>query len=387
MAVAQRSTGYYLEAARALATRVAAEADRIAQEREIPPDIVDEIADKGLFRLLVPRSLGGAELNYPDFLHIVQVFAEADASTAWCVNQNNIYATNSARMPEQTSREIWSDGRAVVTNGPPDSSSEAVPVDGGFRLTGRWNFSSGVRHATWVAALTPVRRLDSDDSSGRQEVRTLLVPKKDVSLIDVWQVSGLRGTGSFSFEADDIFVPNVRTFSPSDTPREDGPLYVIPAVLLFAGGFATVAMAAARAGLDTAIDIAGSKASTRDQSTLRMKSTTQRRIGEAEAVWHSARAFLGESTSLVWESASKNHALTIEERIRLRLASTHAIHMAAEVIDIAYKMCGSSSIFASDPIQRRFQDLHVITQQAQGRLAGYDTAGQFFLGLEPDGIF
>ena len=148
-----------------------------------------------------------------------------------------------------------------------------------------------------------------------------------------------------------------------------------------------MAMGAARAGLDTAIHIAGSEASTPDQSTLRHKSTTQRRIGEAEAVWHSARAFLRESTSLVWESACKNHSLTIEERIRLRLASTHAIHMAAEVIDIAYKICGSSSIFASNPIQRRFQDLHVITQQGQGRLANYDTAGQFFLGLEPEGWF
>ena len=386
MTVAQRSTGYYLEAARGLAARVAAEADRIEREREIPPDIAHEIADKGLFRLLVPRSLGGAELSYPDFLYIIQVFAEADASTAWCVNQNNVFATNSARMPEQTSREIWSDGRAVVANGPPTSSSKAVPVDGGYRLTGRWNFSSGVRHATWVAALAPIRRR-GDDSAGRQEVRTLLVPKKEVSLIDVWQVSGLRGTGSFSFEADDIFVPSVRTFSPSDPPREDGPLYVIPTVLLFAGGFATVAMGAARAGLDTTIDMAGSEASTPDRSPLRQKSTTQRRIGEAEAVWHSARAFLRESTSLVWESACKNHSLTIEERIRLRLASTHAIHMAAEVIDIAYKICGSSSIFASNSIQRRFQDLHVITQQGQGRLANYDTAGQFFLGLDPEGWF
>ncbi len=386
MKVAQPSTGYYLEAARGLATRVAAEADRIEREREIPPEIAHEIADKGLFRLLVPRSLGGAELDYPEFLHIIQVFAEADTSTAWCINQNNVFATNSARMPEQTSREIWSDGRAVVANGPPTSSSAAVAVDGGYRLTGRWNFSSGVRHATWVAALAPVRR-HSDDSAGRQEVRTLLVPKKDVSLIDVWQVSGLRGTGSFSFEADDIFVPTVRTFTPSDTSREDGPLYVIPPVLLFAGGFATVAMGAARAGLDAAIDIAGRGASTPDQSTLRQKSTTQRRIGEAEAVWHSARAFLRESTSLVWESACESHSLTVEDRIRLRLASTHAIHMAAEVIDIAYKICGSSSIFAGNPIQRRFQDLHVITQQGQGRLANYDTAGQFFLGLEPEGIF
>ena len=387
MTVARRSISSYLEAARELATRVAAEADRIERERKIQPEIAHEIADKGLFRLLVPRSLGGAELDYLEYLQIIQVFAEADASTAWCVNQNNVFATNSARMPEQTSREIWSDGRAVVANGPPTSSSEAVSVDGGYRLTGRWNFSSGIRHATWVAALVPISYPDQGDyaSTDRKEVRTLLMPKDDVRLVDVWQVNGLRGTGSFSFEADDLFVPGYRSYGPADGPREDGALYVLPTGLLFPSGFATVALGVARASLDAAIDLAGTKAE--DREMLRDKPTTQRQIGTAEAIWRSAQAFLYESASSVWESACENHSLATEERIRLRLASTHAIRMAAEVVDIAYNVCGSSSIFASNPIQRRFQDVHVITQQVQGRLAHYDTAGQFFLGLKPEGTF
>ena len=150
MAVSERDTSYYLETARALADRVATETDRIDRERQIPSELADEIAGKGFFRLLVPRSLGGAELDYLVFLQIVQLFGEADGSTAWCINQNNVFATNSVRMPEQAAQEIYSDRRAVVTNGPPTSSARAVPVDGGYRLTGRWNFSSGIRHATWV---------------------------------------------------------------------------------------------------------------------------------------------------------------------------------------------------------------------------------------------
>ena len=387
MAVAQHDTSYYLETARALAVRVAAETDRIDRERQIPSELAGEIADKDFFRLLVPRSLGGAELDYLVFLQIVQVFGEADGSTAWCINQNNVFATNSVRMPEQTAQEIWGDRRAVTTNGPPTASARAVPVDGGYRLTGRWDFSSGIRHATWVAALVPIGHSDQGDdaSSDRKEVRTLLIPKEDVRLVDVWQVNGLRGTGSFSFEADDLFVPGYRSYSPSDGPREDGALYVIPTSLLFPSGFATVALGVARASLDAAIDLSGNKAV--DQEMLRDRPTTQRQIGTAEAIWRSARAFLRESSSSVWESARKNRSLTIEERIRLRLASTHAIRMAAEVVDIAYNVCGSSSIFSINPVQRRFQDVHVITQQVQGRLAHYDTAGQFFLGLEPEGLF
>ena len=148
MPIAQHDIGYLLDTARELAARVAANADRIDCERQIPPELAGEIADKGFFRLLVPRSLGGAELGHLDFLRILQVFAEVDGSTAWCINQNNVFATASVIMPEQTAREIWADARAVVANGPPITSVKAIPVDGGYRLSGRWNFSTGSAHAT-----------------------------------------------------------------------------------------------------------------------------------------------------------------------------------------------------------------------------------------------
>ena len=115
-----------------------------------------ELADKGFFRLLVPRSLGGGEIDYLEHLSIVQTFAEVDGSTAWCINQNNVFATVAAKMPESLAREIRGAPRAVVANGPPTNAS-AVPVNGGYRLTGRWNFSSGCRHATWMAAAAPVK--------------------------------------------------------------------------------------------------------------------------------------------------------------------------------------------------------------------------------------
>ena len=319
-------------------------ADRIDADRALPSELADAIADKGLFRLLVPRSLGGGEIDYLEFLAIVQTFAEADGSTGWCINQNNVFATVSAFMPEQTAREIWSDQRAVVTNGPP-THAEAVPDGEGYRLTGRWNFSSGFRHATWLAALAPVRRPEGE-AQNDDEVRTMLFPKKDAEPLDVWQVRGLRGTGSFSFEVQDLYVPGIRTFG-SESPREKGPLYVMPRMLLFASGFATVALGVARAGLDAAIELAGAKRL--GQDLLKDRPTIQREIGQAEAVWRSARAFLLEAASAAWEGACKAHSLTTEERIRLRLASTHAIRMAADVVDVAYQVCGSDAIFGGSP--------------------------------------
>ena len=389
MPIPRHDIGYLLDTAHDLAGRVAANADRIDCERQIPSELAEAIADKGFFRLLVPRSLGGAELGHLDFLQILQVFAEVDGSTAWCINQNNVWATASAVMPEQTAQEIWGDGRAVVANGPPTPSAEAIPVDGGYRLSGRWDFSTGSTHATWIAAIVPVMQPDQKQkaSTDSASLRVMLIPKTEVIFLDCWQVKGLRGTASFSFEVDDLYVPRARTYDPTNAPREEGPLYVIPRTLLFASGDATIALGIARVSLDTAIDLARSKNSGRVGTLLQDQSTTQRLIGEGEAIWLSAQAFLEASASSVWRSASKNHALAIEERIQMRLASTYAIRKAAEVVDISYNLCGSSAIFASNPIQRRFQDIRVITQHIQGHLSNYETAGQFFLGLEPEGSF
>lgn len=389
MRVMSRDIEYYLDAAHDLALRVAADADRIDADRQIPAELAEEIAGKGFFRLLLPRSLGGAELPHPEFRRILEIFAEVDGSTAWCINQNNVFSTDCVRIPEETAREIWGEERAVVTNGPPSSSSRAVPVDGGYMLSGRWDFSSGSTHATWIAALTPVvKQAHGPGGSGPGgETRMMLMPKKDVNFLDFWQVSGLRGTGSFSFEVEDLFIPSNRTYSQGDPSREEGPLYLIPRTLLFGSGFATVALGVARSALSTAIELATKKTPLRATSVLQDQSTTQRLIGEAEASWRSANAYLRESATTVWHSACENHALANEERIQLRLAATHAINMAARTVDIAYNLCGSDAIFTVNPIHRQFQDIHVITQHAQGRPVHFETAGQFLLGMEPKGNF
>ena len=388
MAVAPNLVGTFLQAAREIAPRVAAAADYNDRERELLPELAAEIADKGFFRMLVPRTLGGAEIDYLEHLSVIETLAEFDASTAWCVNQNAIHAVLSAKMPESTAREIWSDKRAVVANGPP-LSAEAVPVDGGYRLNGRWSFSTGFRHATWVSALTPVRNPESGEepSWARDDMLTLLVPKDDVTQIDAWKVNGMRGTGTYGFEIKDVFVPQDRAYKQSEGPRESGPLYVIPLTLMFAGGFASGALGVARGALKAAIEVAGGKTPRSEANLLRDRSSVQQQIGRAEANWSSARAFLREAAAQAWEGACEAGSLTMEQRIRLRLASTHTIRMAAEVVDVAYDICGTSAIFAGNPVQRRFQDMHVITQHLQGRMAHYETAGQFFLGLEPLGSF
>ncbi len=387
--IPQREAASRLDAARIMARRAAESADHIDKERRLPPELAADMADAGLFRLLVPRSLGGAEMDFMAYLGIVDLFARADGSAAWCVNQNNVFATDAARMPVEAAAEIWSDPRAVVSNGPPTPDTAATPADGGYRVTGQWSFSSGIRHATWVAALSPIRPPGGDGRRTEDRAReiVLMAPRDQVELLDVWQVNGLRGTGSLSFRAADLFVPAARSYRVDDAPRESGPLYLVPKVLMFSTGFATVALGVARSALDAAIDIAAGKVPGKWTSKLADHPATQRQIGQAEAAWRSARAFLREAASTLWESALGNGALEAEERIRLRLAGTHAIREAARVAAVAYDVAGSDGIFESNPVQRRLQDTQVITQQVQGRMTHYDTAGAFYLGLDPKSTY
>ena len=380
---------HYLRLAGPLAEQVASLADHIDRDRQMPAELANNLADAGFFRLLLPQSLGGAELAHPDFLRILEVFAGADASVAWCLNQNNVFSTSSVRMNQGTAREIWAEPRAVVTNGPPTSASIAVPVDGGYRLSGHWNFSSGSDHATWIAALAPIGQPGQvlDGARNREGARMLLMPRDEVQFVDLWHVHGLRGTGSFSFQIDDMFIPNERTYEAEGQPGEDGPLYVIPRTLLFGSGFATVALGVARKSLEIAIETASSRTPGRSRTLLRDQQTTHRLIGEAHAIYRSAQFFLRDSAAAVWESVCRNRAAPIDERLQLRVAATHALRMAAQVVDTSYNLCGSAAIFEANPIQRRFQDMHVITQHTQASFSHYETAGQALLGLQPQGNF
>ena len=175
--------------------------------------------------------------------------------------------------------------------------------------------------------------------------------------VDMWDVNGLRGTGSFNFEIDDLFVPESYTFDWGAPPWDDGPLYAMPMTLIFSSGFGCVALGVARAGLDAAIELGIAKRAEREGSLLRDKATFQRAIGQAEATWRSARAFLFKSAERAWESVCQQGSLTLEERITLRLASTHAIRSGRRWTDMAINLLRPSDRFRAEPDPAPFPGL------------------------------
>lgn len=375
-----------LEAARALAPRIRACADEIDARRELPRPLFEAIADAGLFHLALPRRLGGPELDLPSYVEVIEELGGADASTGWAVNQGAVFATYAARMPTAAARAIWVDvPRAVVAN-TPAATARARVVPGGYRVTGEQGFSTGCRHAAWVAAHAQVLedgrpRLEAD---GQPESRYCFVPVGEARLLDTWQVRGMRGTGTHHFAVDDVFVPAERTVLSVTAPLVDtGPLYQIPRTLLFASGDAACALGLARSCLAVFYELAGAKTPRAMPALLRDQPMIQGVVGHAEADLRAGRALLRETVRETWQAAAAGR-LTLEERAALRLATTHAIRLAARVVDAVYNAAGVTAIYEHHILQRHFQDIHVITQHLQARFAHYELVGRHWLGLPVD---
>ncbi len=374
-----------LDAARKLAPMIRSCADEIEALRELPRPLFEALADAGLFHLAVPRAIGGAELDLPTYVQVIEELGKADASTGWCVNQGAIYATYAARMPRDIARKIWIDTpRSVVAN-TPAATAKAVVVPGGYRVTGRQGFSTGCRHAAWVAAHAQIIengqiRLEH----GQPETRYLYVPVAEAELLDTWHVRGMRGTGTHHFAVNDVFVPAERTVLSATAPvLEPGPLYRIPRTLCFASGDAAVALGMARSCLATFFELAGAKTPRAMEALLRDQSMVQASVGQCEAHLRAGRAFLMETVRELW-TAALSGTITLDLRATLRLATTHGIRLAAQIIDTVYNAAGATAAYESNLLQRHFQDIHVITQHLQGRLSHYELVGRHSLGLPVD---
>ena len=375
-----------LETARQLAPLIRASAAETDAQRELPRPLFEAMADAGLFRLALPRTLGGFEMDLPSYIQVIEEIGRADASTGWVTNQVSIFATYAARMPTAAARAIWIDTpRSVVAN-TPQANAQAVVVPGGYRVTGRQGFSTGCRHASWLAAHATVSeqgrpRLDD----GQPETRYCFVPRAQAELLDTWQVRGMRGTGTNHFAVNDVFVPEDRTVKSVTAPLvEQGPLYRLPRTLVFASGDAAVALGTARSCLDAFTDLATTKTPRAMDALLRDQPMIQSEVGRAEARLRAGLAFLREAVREIWGAVVANGAVTLEQRAVLRLATTDGIRTAASVVDMVYNMAGATAAYESSPIQRHFQDVHVMSQHLQARLAHYELVGRHWLGLKID---
>ncbi len=373
-----------LDRVRDLSEMIEALSPQIEEDRRLPPALLAALHDAKLFRLLLPQAYGGMELSPPDFFRLTSALAQCDASTAWCIGQANGCSMAAAYLDPTVADKIWGqDPHAVLAWGP--GKGKAVVEGDGYRVTGNWSFASGMRHATWLGGHAPIVEADASprlDANGKPVMRTMLFPSSAAKITDIWNVMGLRGTASDAFSVEDLFVPADHAVS-RDTPSErryDGRLYHFMTSNLYATGFSGVAQGIARAMHASFMQLAADKAPRNMPHVLRDNAVVQAEVAIGEARLQAARAFVLRETTEIWDEVRNGAALTDDHRARIRLASTFGIHEAKAVADAAYDAAGATAIFNDNAFERRFRDLHTVTQQMQGRRDHFRTVGAFMLG-------
>jgi alkylation response protein AidB-like acyl-CoA dehydrogenase len=377
-----------LERARRLAPVIAGAAAEGERARRLAEPVVAALLDAGLYRLLLPRALDGAELEPAAFVRVIEEVGRADASAAWCLCQAAGCTMIAGYVTPEVAPAIFGDRRAILAWGPsPDA--RAVPVDGGYRVTGTFHFGSGCRQATWLGGQCAIKGPDGAARrrpDGAPETRWMLFPAERATILDTWHVIGLRGTGSDAFRVEDLFVPRERSAVRDDPAerRHAGPLYCFPTTSLYASGFAGVALGNARSALDALVALARAKTPRGLRQPLRESPVVQAELARTEARVGAARAFLLSLLEEVWEDVTRTGTLGLDQRVRIRMAATHAITEATAAVDWAYHAAGATAIFEGNAFERRFRDAHTVAQQVQGRQSHFETVGRVLLGLEPD---
>jgi alkylation response protein AidB-like acyl-CoA dehydrogenase len=295
-----------------------------------------------------------------------------------------------ALVAPEIAREIFGGPHGILAWGPGPGEARVMP--GGYRVTASWSFASGSQHASWLGCHVPIVEADGTPRlrpDGTPVVRTMLFPKSSTQFTDIWHTIGLRGTASNQYSVKDLFVPeaySVDVLSRRDggATREDGLLYRFSSLSLYAGGFAGVALGIARGMLGHFIELARDKIPRGARNTLRNNNVIQSQVAQAEARLSSARGWLLQSFETITAAVAQRGHIALDERMRIRLASTFAIHTSVEVVDVLYQAAGATAIFNENPFERRFRDVHSVAQQLQGRQQHFETVGQHLMGLEAD---
>jgi len=370
-----------LRSVRALAPAIAERSDEIERARRLPPDLVARLRDAGCFRSLVPRRFGGAGLGLPDHLAMVRELSRADGSVGWTVMIGSAAPVILGKLPTGTFDDVYADGPDVVVAGTFNPTGVATPVDGGFRVSGRWAFASGCQHADWVVAHCVV------DDGRVPPLRMAVVPAAEVEILDTWTVAGMCGTGSHDFTMDERFVPTARTFAVFDEGGIEGPLGLVPELSLSSLGFATVALGIAEAALAEVATLATAKVPMFASGPLAANPLFRNQLGAADAQLRAAAALLDTTVAATWAGALVGERPTLVERARVRATATWVTAAAAAVVDTAYTAGGGSALYSASPLQRRLRDVRAVTQHFAVKPDTYTLAGAVLAGQDVDTTF
>jgi len=366
--------------------------DELEREQRLPRALVDEMRAAGFYRLVIPRALGGLEVDPLTYLRVVELLAEGCGSVGWNIANNSIGQLVTLGLPEEGTREIHGQGPATMAGTAVQGGGQAVPVDGGYRVSGRWQFGSGCQESSWM--LGSFQILDDGEPRRGPEGKPLfwrgIFSRAEAEIVPgSWDVAGLRGTGSFDWTVDNVFLPERRTMVHAGIPLDNqwsrwpGTTYQLPAVCWVGPHHSAVITGIARAGIEALIDLAGGKTPRGRTGLLCDNPQVQDAVGRADAILNASRAYRTAMIAELWNTVASGQATTLEQRARCRLSSTYAGDSARQAMDLVYRHGGSTSFKRDSRLAECWRDLHTVGQTVTIAPEWYPIGGRVYLGIDP----
>ena len=375
----------YVAKARELAPLIRECADEAERERRLPDRVVEAMAKAGLYRLAAPRAVGGGETHPFEQIRTIEAVSEADGATGWTlmIGIENLGVVG-AGFPRGVARRFFDDPGLVVS-GALNPLGRAVPVEGGYSVSGQWPFASGCENSQyfWGQCIETRDGEPARDESGRVVLREAFVPRSEYEIIDTWHVSGLRGSGSHDVALRDVFVPAKRmTAVTREGLYESGPLFRLPLYSRLAYNKVGVATGIARAAIDHFTALASEKRPRGSVRPLRERAQAQIALAEAETLLRSSRAFVFEAVGEVWDTTAAGQRPTREQRALVQLACSNAATASVQAVERVHAQAGTSANFTTSPLERCFRDVQVVRQHIMVSSQWVEAAGRVLMGLE-----
>ena len=379
-----------LARAEALVPALRERAPRAEQLRRLPDETIADLHASGLFRMLQPARVGGSELPYRALFELTAVVGQGCGSTAWVLGNLAAHHWLLGMWHPQGQDEIWGQSPdSLISSALAFARGRAQRVEGGYRLSGRWPFSSGIDASTWNMFGAVV----SDEETGQSEHRMFLVPASDYSVIDTWQVIGLAGTGSNDVEVADVFVPAYRTLATErikggpnrGSELNPGTLYKLPAISLFGFAIAGVSLGIARGAIQQFGETTRTRLSAYTGRNVADFTNMQVHLGEAAALADAAEAIVLRDCDEATRITEAGVVPSIEQRARYRRDGAFAATLCTKAVDLLFAATGGAAIYERNPIQRAFRDVHAANAHYT---LNWDINGAVYgrvaLGLPPD---
>jgi len=378
-----------LTTARNLGPLIREHAGEAEQNRRLSREVIGALGESGLFRLLLPRTLGGMEVDPVTCALVVEEVAKFDSAAGWAIQAGNTCAWWAARLPTEGTEEIYAGNPSAIVSAAFHPPQRAVETAGGFRITGRGPLASTIRDAEWLFLTALVMDGDGPQMIGDMpRIIALMLRASEVQIVDTWYSLGMRGTDSNDVVVDDVFVPGSRTFplAPEFEPgaHHRGPLYQFPGGGAVAFVIAPVALAVARGAISELRELAGRKTSLGFNKPLRERGVVQVAVARAEAMLRAARLLFYDTFDGVWARTVAGERATLEQRADLMLAAVHAATTASKVVDMMHRAAGSSGIYAKSPLERHFRDAQTLRHHGFLSENRFEAVGQVYLGLAPE---